>query len=405
MPWIVSTILSIFIPLAAIYVYVCRRLYKSLRIVTVLDPKNIKRVTIVSALLLNVLPILFLATFLLWGREGTKFFSGDYRLVDILVVYPFWFALVIVVQLFLLIILLDVGTILFYSLYRRNREKWRIFKSKTILAIASFVAIYSVIAIIAATWNVRTVTKEVLLPDSFASLDGTRIALIADVQGDGRTTPALLRSFVEQVNSLQPDFIFFAGDLVTSGEKYVASSAEALSRLKSTYSPIAVIGDHDIFSNKEMISNSLDRHGFIVLPDTTIAIEHNGASISVTGVTYTYRKRPDGDALEDMSNGNDGMYKVMVSHQPANSLVAYAQSKGYDLFLAGHTHGGGIAFGIPGLFLVAPASFETRYVSGFYQLGKMLVAVTNGLGFTLAPIRFHAPAEITLLILRRSQAS
>jgi hypothetical protein len=72
-----------------------------------------------------------------------------------------------------------------------------------------------------------------------------------------------------------------------------------------------------------------------------------------------------------------------------------------NLFVAGHTHGGGIAFGIPGLFLVAPARFESRYMSGVYEEGGLLVSVTNGLGFTLAPIRFHAPAEITVLRLEK----
>ena len=80
--------------------------------------------------------------------------------------------------------------------------------------------------------------------------------------------------------------------------------------------------------------------------------------------------------------------------------VEFAAARPRQLLLAGHTHGGAIAFGIPGLFLLAPSNFETRYVSGAYQVGHMTVSVTNGLGFTLAPIRYHAPAEIVVVTLR-----
>ena len=45
------------------------------------------------------------------------------------------------------------------------------------------------------------------------------------------------------------------------------------------------------------------------------------------------------------------------------------------------------------------SQFETPYVSGFYAIDQMLLSVTKGL--TLSPIRHNAPAEITLLTLKR----
>ncbi|MGH2566839.1 MAG: hypothetical protein ACRDGA_00745, partial [Bacteroidota bacterium] len=79
--------------------------------------------------------------------------------------------------------------------------------------------------------------------------------------------------------------------------------------------------------------------------------------------------------------------------------VHYVSERGYHLFAAGHTHGGAIAFGIPGMFLLAPSRFETKYFTGFYEVADMIVSVNNGLGHTLAPIRYQAPVEITFIRL------
>ena len=46
-----------------------------------------------------------------------------------------------------------------------------------------------------------------------------------------------------------------------------------------------------------------------------------------------------------------------------------------------------------------PVRIETRFFTGFYQMDKMLLSVNNGLGLTLAPFRYGAPAEVTLVEL------
>jgi hypothetical protein len=90
--------------------------------------------------------------------------------------------------------------------------------------------------------------------------------------------------------------------------------------------------------------------------------------------------------------------RILLSHQPAEHVVEQAASHGYDLILAGHTHGGQIVLhplGIP----FTPSMRETKFYSGVYRLGESTVVVTNGVGLTLAPIRYHAPAEITSIVL------
>ncbi|HEX9614378.1 MAG TPA: hypothetical protein VGA55_02685, partial [Bacteroidota bacterium] len=175
------------------------------------------------------------------------------------------------------------------------------------------------------------------------------------------------------------------------------STADILGQIEARYRKIAAVGDHDIFSDKGRVLTALRRNGFVIDDDTTVTLFVDSTKVSITLLTHTYRQRPDPEDLERAQRGADGDLKILLVHQPAEALVQFSANNGYHLFLAGHTHGGGVAFGIPGLFLLSPARMESKFVSGFYTVGAMVVSVTNGIGMTLAPVRFNAPSEISVL--------
>lgn len=137
----------------------------------------------------------------------------------------------------------------------------------------------------------------------------------------------------------------------------------------------------------------LSEHIALVL----IAVRAGGHEIALTGVTDVYRNQATADRLETLeSRRQPAALKISFTHQPSEGLVRFASERNCDLFLAGHMPGGQIAFPLPGLLLTG-SRLETRYVSGFYKVGKMLVSVNNGLGLALPPIRYQASAEVTLL--------
>ena len=74
-----------------------------------------------------------------------------------------------------------------------------------------------------------------------------------------------------------------------------------------------------------------------------------------------------------------------------------------SLVVAGHTHGGQIAFpgiGAPGLW----GQVDGRYPKGhFVEDGRQLF-VSPGIGTSILPIRFGVPPEISRLTLRSSRA-
>ena len=240
-----------------------------------------------------------------------------------------------------------------------------------------------------------------MIPELPAELDGFRIVQIADLQADPRTNDRKLNAFVAQVNSLKPDLILFGGDLVTSGTDFIQKGGETMGKMEARHGIYACLGDHDYFSDKSMVIQSLQQHGVTVLDNIAAIVPVGSSHLSLTGVTNVYRTRATDGILDTIEKQRlRGPVNVLLTHQPSPWLVSFAEEKGYNLFLAGHTHGGQIAFPLPG-FLLTGSSFETDYVSGFYDVGRMLVSVNNGLGLTLAAVRYHAPAEVTLIVLRR----
>jgi len=400
MPWTLAFVLVVFAPLAAINYYVWRKVYSALCELTTWDRDRLRIVSVGLHVWVSLLPVVYIISYLILGRRAIPTFAGDSFLIDFLFSYPFWITLVILVQLFLLFALLDVLEIAMLRFVPAVKQWFRRRSSLIHASLVVIISFYSVVTIVRDTWSVRVVEHKVVLPPQFKPLHGFRIAQISDVQEDGRTTAKDLRRYVEKVNSLHPDIVLFAGDLITSGIHYIDSSAEIMGGLRSRFGTIAAIGDHDRWSNKTMVVEALGRGGIRIIEDSTVVLSIDGARMAISVVTYTYSQRPSKEKLGSLPVGTDGAFRLFLVHQPAESIVQFARQNGYNLLVAGHTHGGGLALGIPGLFLFAPASFETNYVSGLFQVDQMVVSVTNGLGLTLSPIRFNAPAEITILNLQ-----
>jgi uncharacterized protein len=75
---------------------------------------------------------------------------------------------------------------------------------------------------------------------------------------------------------------------------------------------------------------------------------------------------------------------------------------GYDLIVAGHTHGGQVRLPIVGS-LITNSIMPRRLASGLIRLGGSWMSLSPGLGTSkYAPFRFLCRPEATLLELRRA---
>jgi uncharacterized protein len=314
--------------------------------------------------------------------------------------YPFWIGIAFGVQLFILLVAIGIAKLALFPIYRRNKAKWRRLEAWVIVAAVGLTAVYVTARVYNDTFLLRTRSTDLRVPGLPAELGGFRIVHIADVQVDSRTNGSKLETYIETVNELKPDLILFGGDAVTSGTAFVDQAAEAIGKLKARFGTYACLGDHDYFADRDLVVSRLQSRGIAVLENKTVTVPLETGSIVITGVTNVYRNQLSDGIVDKLARERpEGSASILLTHQPSTWLVELAASRNYDMLLAGHTHGGQIVFPLPG-FLLTGSSFETRFVTGFYNVGSMLVSINNGLGLTLAPIRYHAPAEVTLIVLR-----
>ena len=402
MPWTLRMLM--FFTLAGILFqsYVARKTITATVTLTGWRRERVRLVAILVMIWSLLYPITLLGSYFLKLGNVSQSFQRSNLALDIFITYPFWVVMIMSVQLTFIFLLVDAARLILYPYYKKHKAGWTQVQSRLIIALVCLGVVYVSWRIYNDLYNVRVRETELRISGLPEQLDGFRIVQVADIQADGRTNGSKLQGYVDTVNNLKPDVVLFGGDLVTGGLDYIQTGAAAMGKMEARYGVFACLGDHDHFSNSEFVTRSLQENNVTVLNNVATLVPVGPTFLSITGITNVYRTRPTPQTLETIERQRPrGPVNIMLTHQPSEWLVDYSLKQDYNLFVAGHTHGGQIVFPLPG-FLLTGSSFETDYVTGFYHVGEMLVSVNNGLGMTLAPVRYHAPAEVTLILLKNA---
>lgn len=121
-----------------------------------------------------------------------------------------------------------------------------------------------------------------------------------------------------------------------------------------------------------------------------------GVRLAVTGVDDPHH---DFDRYSEVAGAPnpDADLSIGLAHAPYRRVLDAFASDGYQLALAGHTHGGQIC--LPGgRAIVTNADIDRERASGLHRYGSMWLHVSNGLGTSkYAPVRLFCPPSATLL--------
>ncbi len=278
--------------------------------------------------------------------------------------------------------------------------------------IAAAIALYTMGYIIfGATWGKEYFqVKEVAIisHDIPQGFNGYRIVQLSDIHiGSWAGNPEAIQKAVNTINSLNADLIVFTGDLVNNLATELDEFIPIFSQLKAKDGIYSVLGNHDYSlyihwedetdqkANLEALKAKEAQMGWELLNNRHVMIHQKGDSIALIGVENSgHPPFPDYADLKGAMQGTEGMFKILLSHDPSHWRREVLPDTDIQLMLAGHTHA--MQTKILGF---SPSRFVYPEYSGLYKEGEQMLYVNIGLGYLMFPMRLGAWPEITLFTL------
>jgi predicted MPP superfamily phosphohydrolase len=232
------------------------------------------------------------------------------------------------------------------------------------------------------------------LPPGF---EGLRIVQVSDVHAGHFMPPDRLERVRELIETLAPQLVVFTGDQLDRREVDAELFVHGFAGVAAPLGAFGILGNHDHLAGPELAVAALEAAGITPLVNSATLLQAGGARLLLAGVDD-----PDGRGSGPdfrILTRTPADFRLLLCHQPRSWPGGWAA--GADITLAGHTHGGQIAFPTR---ILNPARLMTQYVVGPYQRDGSILYVSRGVGVGAVPFRFGAPPELDLITLHRGLA-
>lgn len=235
----------------------------------------------------------------------------------------------------------------------------------------------------------------VALPRLTAEFCNYRIAQISDIHIGGWMNAARLDEVVDRVNAQSPDLIAITGDFVT--RKSLSSMrvlGDGLSRLKARDGIVGVLGNHDYWTDPQVVRTVLTASGVRELANSVFTLRCGAAQLHIAGVDDIWMGQ---DRLDQVLAAlpADGA-AILLAHEPDFADISAASGR-FGLQISGHSHGGQIVAPLFGPLRLP--YLGNKYPSGRYQVGSMIQYTNRGVGMIRPFVRFNCRPEITIFQL------
>lgn len=211
-----------------------------------------------------------------------------------------------------------------------------------------------------------------------------RLVLLTDIHVSGPDMPPerLIR-IVGKINRLRPDIILLGGDFVsarklTTKRYSIEAALRPLASLRASSGVVAVMGNHDHWSDTAAVRRALLRAGVTILDNQAVRL----GPLAIGGVDDDFTDHADINAVARRLERLGGV-PILLSHSPD---IFPATPPAIGLVLAGHTHCGQISFPFIGPLFTA-SHYGKRFSCGIVKKENQTMVVSAGVGTSLLPLR------------------
>ena len=246
-------------------------------------------------------------------------------------------------------------------------------------------------------FQIRLREQTITVPGLDPDLHGLRLVQLTDIHLSPFLSVRQLDRCISMANETRAHIALVTGDLISSGADPLDLCMNRLTGLRSEAGTFGCMGNHEIYADAEDYVEQQGAHlGMRFLRGGAVTLPFGTARINLAGIDY---QRMHKRYLVGMNKlvKND-CFNVLMSHNP--DVFPVAARQGYQLTLAGHTHGGQVRMEILH-HDVNIARFFTPYVNGHYQKDSAAIFVSSGIGTIGIPARLGAPPEVALITLCR----
>ena len=236
------------------------------------------------------------------------------------------------------------------------------------------------------------------VPNLPKDLQGLRLLQLSDIHMGAFYSRTDLRRVVDASNNLRADLAFITGDLITGKMDPLDDCLLELKRLRSQSGTWGCMGNHERLAQISAYATQKALEMDIrFLRRQRDQLKFGDSTINLVGVDHQFKSEGYLTGLEEFVDKDK--FNLLLSHNP--DVFPVAAKQGFQLTLAGHTHGGQINVEVAHQNINI-VDLVTPYTKGLYTKPGSALYVTSGLGTIGVPVRLGAPPEITLIRLCKS---
>jgi uncharacterized protein len=264
-------------------------------------------------------------------------------------------------------------------------------------------------------YNYKVHHVKVPIPNLPDALKRLKIIQISDIHSGSFTSVEAVTKGIEAINALQPDIIFFTGDLVNNEASEMKNYIDVFKQLKAKYGVFSTLGNHDYGDylewssgaakeqNLQDLKNIHSQMGWRLMLNENLVLDIEGYQLGIVGVENISGSRgfhTYGDLDKALVNlPVDTACNILLSHDPSHwDKQVKGNVTNLNLTLSGHTHG--MQFGLDLSWIKwSPVQYIYPQWAGLYKEANQFLYVNRGFGFLGYPGRVGILPEITCLTL------